>query len=169
MRAKQIVAVVVLLSVTFLIVYPPLANSNVKIAASSSSPVDAEHLYLTIGEISAHRADTREPSGWFTVANQSSRIDLAAVNSTQTIALGSVSLGQYDMIRVRIANATAIVNNTSKRVQLPFTLFTIPVSFLVQLGAQTAVALKIIPELQETPEVFSLKLSFTAIQENPAP
>jgi len=169
MRAKQILALVVLLLVAFLIVYPPLANGNVKIAASSSSPVDVEHLYLTISEISAHRTDTREPSGWFTVTNQSSRIDLASVNSTQTIGLGSVSVGQYDMVRVRITNATAVANSTSKRVQLPSTVFTIPVSFLVQLGPQTVVRLKIVPDVQETPEVITLRLSFTAIQENHAP
>lgn len=162
MRAKRVLAVGVLLVVAFLIAFPPLANGGVKITLSSPSSVRVEHLYITIGEISAHRADTLQPSGWFSVTNRSSRIDLAVVNSSETVALGFLSLGQYDTIRVRITNATAILNNTSKSVQLASTVFTVTVSFLVRFGVQTAIMLKVVPELQETPNVMNLRLSFTA-------
>jgi len=163
MRARRIIAVAVLLLVAFLIVCPPLANGGVKVTLSSSPPVGVEHLYVTIREISVHRADTREPEGWFVMTNQSRQIDLSAVNSSQTVGLGSASLGQYDMIRVRVTNATAILNNTSKRVQLPSSVFTVPFSFLVRLGVQTVIMLKVAPELEETPEAMSLRLSFTAV------
>lgn len=169
MQAKRIIAVAVLVLIAFLIVYPPLANSSVKVALSPSSTMAVEHLYVTVEEIRAHRADTREPEGWFVVSNQTTDVDLAAVDSTQTVGLGQVSLGQYDMIRVRIANATAIVNNTSKRVQLVTTVFSVPVSFLVRLGAESLVTLKVAPELSETPEAMTLKLSFTAATGTTAP
>ena len=165
MRAKRIIAIAVLLIVAFLIMYPPLANGSVKVAVSPTSRVTVEHLYVTIGEISAHRADTREPEGWFMMSNQSSQVDLAAANSTQIAALGEVPLGQYDTIRLRVTNATAVVNDTSKRVQLPSNVFTVPVSFLVRLGVQTVVMMKVVPELQETPELMTLSLSFTIVSE----
>jgi hypothetical protein len=163
MQAKRVVAVAVLLVIAFLIVFPPLVNGSVKIALSSSSSVAVEHLYLTIREIKAHRADTHEPEGWFSVTNASTQVDLAVASSTETIALGSLSLGQYDSVRLEVTNATAVVNATSKPVQLTSRVFTVPVSFLVRLGAQTVIMLKVVPELQVTAEIVTLKLSFTAV------
>ena len=165
MRAKRVIAIFVLGLVAFLIVYPPLANSSVKVAVTPSSGVAVEHLYVTVEEISAHRADTREPEGWFLLSNQSSVIDLAMLNSTQTTSLGSLSLGQYDMIRIRVTNATAFVNNTSKSVQLQLGVFTVPSSFTVRLGQQTAVVLNVTPDLEITPEKLTLDLSFASTSE----
>ena len=155
--------------VAFLILYPPLANSSVRVALSPSSRLAVEHLYVTIEQISAHRADTREPDGWFLVSNQSSLIDLAAVNSTQTAGLGLISLGQYDVIRVRIANATAFVNNTSKRVELPSSVFSVPVSFTVGLGMQAVVMLEVVSHLEAKQEPLTLDLAFTAVGEKAVP
>jgi len=162
MRAKRILAVAVLLVIAFLIVFPPLMNGGVKMALSSSSAVAVEHLYVTLGTISAHRSDTPDPSGWFSVTNASTEVDLAAVNMTETVALGSVPLGEYDTVRLTVVNATAIINNTSKKVHLEAAVFTIPVSFLVRFGVQTAIMLKVAPELQEAADTVNLKLSFTA-------
>ena len=153
----------VLLLIAFLIVFPPLANGRVKIALSPSSSVPVEHMYVTIREIRAHRADTREPSGWSSVTNASTKVDLAVVNSSETVALGPLSLGQYDTISFEVTDATAVLNNTSKPVQLVSRVFMIPVAFLVRFGAQTAIMLKVVPELQETADIMSLKLSFTAV------
>lgn len=162
MRAKRIVAVVVLVVIAFLIVFPPLSSGGVRITSSSSTSVPAEHLYVTVGEISAHRADTREPSGWFSITNKSSIIDLA-LNASETIALGSLPLGEYDIVRVTVTNATVMVNGTSRTVQLESRVFTIPVSFLVRFGVQTPIMLKIAPELQGAPDAATLRLSFTAV------
>lgn len=168
MRGKRTIAIAVLVLVAFLIAYPPLASGSVKVALSPSSHLPVEHLYVIIGEISAHRADTREPEGWFLMSKGSNTIDLAEANSTQTATLASISLGQYDMIRVTITNATAFVNNTSKTVQLPSSVFTIPVSLLVRLGVQTVIVLKVTSELQMKPEATTLVLSFTAVGEKSA-
>jgi len=163
MRAKRIIAIIMLVVIGFLIVFPPLASGGVKISSSSNAILAAEHVYVTIGEISAHRADTLEPSGWFSISNTSTNIDLALVDSSVTVALGSLPLGEYDTIRVTLTNATAIINDTSRKVQLESTVFTIPASFLVRFGAETSVALKIAPELQTAPDTVTLKLSFTAL------
>jgi hypothetical protein len=163
MRAKRVVAVAVLLVIAFLIVFPPLANGSVKIALSSSSSVPVEHLYVTIRGIKAHRADTHEPAGWFSVANTSTQVDLALVNSSEAVALGFLSLGQYDTISLEVTDATAVVNGISKPVQLTSRVFPVPASFLVRFGAQTAILLKVVPELQVTPDIMNLKLSFTAV------
>lgn len=162
MRLKQVIAIAVLLFIAFLVVFPPLASGGVNIALSSSSAVPVEHLYITIAEISAHRADTREPSGWFRVTNKTVQIDLGVVNLTQTIALNSLSLGQYDTIRLKLTNGTATFNNTSRKVQLTSTVFTIPVSFFVGFASQARVVLNVSSDLRMAPETASLGLSFAA-------
>jgi hypothetical protein len=163
MQAKRVIAVAVLVIIAFLIVFPPLASGGVKIALSSSSAVPAEHLYVTVRGIRAHRADTKDPGGWVSITNTSTLVDLAVVNSSETVALGSLSLGQYDRVSVEVTNATAVVNSTSRPVQLASSLFTVPVAFLVRFGLQTSIMLKAAPELQESPKTMSLSLSFTAV------
>ena len=150
MRAKQIVAIAVLLFVAFLVVYPPLASSTVAVVLSPSSSLPVEHLYVTIVEVSGHRADTAHPSGWSSISNKSVQVDLAAANSSQLIGLGVVSLGEYDMIRVRISNATTVADGMSKGVQLSSGVFTVSVPFLVRLGMQADVLLRVESTLDES-------------------
>jgi len=163
MRPKQILAVAVLLFVAFLIVYPPMASGSVAVALSSSSSLTAEHVYVTIAEISAHRAETSEASGWSSVSNRTTQVDLVAVNSTQSVALGSLPLGQYDTIRIRVSNATVVANGASKKAQLSSNVFTASVSFMIQLGGQAHVLLKVTSGLDESTGTATLNLSFTAI------
>lgn len=169
MRAKQIVAVIVLLAVVLLIIVPPLLNGGVKVTMSSTASVRADHLYVTIGEISAQRADLSGSSAWQSISNQSTVLDLTLTNMSETVALGSLPLGQYETVRVIVTNATAIINGTSQRVQLESRVFTIPVSFLTQFGTSTVIMLKISPEVQETTDGVNLKLSFTGVPASPSP
>jgi len=162
MRAKQIIALGVLLMIALLILVPPLLSGSLNVAVSSSSPVSAEHLYLTVGEIRAHRAGASDPSGWSLVTNASRQIDLAVANASQSAASGSLPLGEYDTIRVRVTNATVIVNNTSKQARLASSVFTIPVAFFIEFGVETSVTLKVTPVLEDTPDGPTLELSFTA-------
>jgi len=169
MRAKQIIAVIVLVAVAFLIVVPPLLSGGVKVTISSTIPVHADHVYLTIGEISAQRTDLSGSSAWQPVSNQSTVVDLAVTNMSETVALGTLSLGQYEAVRVRVTNATVIINGTSQKVQLESQVFTIPVSFLTQFGKSTIIVLNVSPEVQETADGVNLKLSFTGAVTNPSP
>ncbi len=169
MRAKQILAVVVLLVVVFLIIVPPLLNGGVKVTLSSTTSVRADHVFVTIGEISAQRADLGASSGWQSISNQSTVLDLTQTNMSETVALGNLPLGQYNTIRVRVTNATVMINGTSQRVQLESRLFTVPVSFLTQFGTSTVIMLKVSPEVQVTGNVVNLKLSFTGVPANPSP
>ena len=169
MRARQIVAVIVLLVVALLIVVPPFLNGGAKMTLSSTTSVNADHLYVTIGEISAHRMDLSGTSAWQSVSNMSTVVDLTLANMSETVALGNLPLGQYDTVRVRVTNATVIINGTSQKVQLDSRLFTIPVSFLAQFGASTVITLKVSPEIQKTTDGVTLKLSFTGVSANPSP
>jgi len=168
MRAKQIVAVAVLLLIAFLLVFPPLATGSVRVSLSPSSTLSVEHLYVTVTEISAHRADATAGSGWSEVTNRSSQVDLTMVDSAETVALGSLSLGQYDTIRLRVTSATAIVNGTSREIQLMSTVFTIPASFFIGFGAQTTVMLRVAADMQDSSGVLNLELAFTSAA-NPTP
>ena len=169
MRGKQIVAVAVLLVVALLLVFPPLLNGGAKVTLSSATSVHADHVYVTIGEISAHRADISGPSAWQSISNKSIRVDLTLTNMSETVALGTLPLGQYETVRVRVTNATVIINGTSQKVQLESRVFTIPVSFLTQFGTSTVIMLKVSPEVQVTADGVNLKLSFTGVPANPSP
>jgi hypothetical protein len=86
------------------------------------------------------------------------------------IGLGTLSLGQYDTVRITVTNATMLVNNTSEKVQLSSSVFTVPVSFLVPFGREATIVLKVASVLDTgcktcgvTQEVATLKLSFTAV------
>jgi hypothetical protein len=84
------------------------------------------------------------------------------MNATQMVALGSLSLGQYDTIKITLTNATAVVNGTSRVVQLESTAYTVPVSFFVRLGIDAQVMLKVSPVLVETGDALTLRLTFEA-------
>jgi hypothetical protein len=169
MRAKQIVAVIVLVVVALLIVVPPLLNGGVKMTLSSTTSANVEHLYVTIGEVSARRADFSGTSAWQSISNKSTVVDLAFVNMTETVALGNLPLGQYDTVRVRVTNATVIINGTSQKVQLESRLFSVSVPFLTQFGTNTLIALKVSPEIEKTTDGVNLNLSFTCVSPNPSP
>jgi len=162
MRAKRIVAVIVLLVIAFLIVFPPFATGGVRVTLSSTTSVAADHLYLTIGEVSGHRVDISGASGWQVISNKSLLVDLTTANMSETIALGNLPLGQYETLRVKITNATMIVNGVQQRVQLDSSVFPIPVSFLTRLGTDAVTTLEVAPEVQTSTDGANLKLSFIA-------
>ena len=162
MQAKRIIAAIVLLVIAFLIVFPPLANGGVKVTLSSTASAHADHVYVTFGEISAHRMDTSGPSAWQTISNRSTLVDLTLANMSETIALGTLPLGQYETIRLKVTNATAIVNGTSQKVQLESSVFTISTAFLIRFGTDTLITLNVAPEVQQTTGGVNLKLTFTA-------
>jgi len=163
MRAKQIVAVAVLLVIALLLVFPPLLNGSAKVTLSWATSVHADHVYVTIGEISAHRADISGLSAWQSISNKSSRVDLALASTSETIASGTLPLGEYETVRVKVTNATVIINGTSQRVQLESSVFTIPFSFLTRFGTDSVIMLKVAPEVQEISGGVNLKLVFSSV------
>jgi hypothetical protein len=84
-------------------------------------------------------------------------------NMSETVALGTLPLGQYETIRVKVTNATAIVNGTSQKVQLESSVYAIPFSFLVRLGVDAVIGLRVTSEVQQTSDGVRLKLLFTAV------
>jgi hypothetical protein len=163
MRARRIIAVIVLLVVAFLIVFPPLMNGGVKVTLSSTISLQADHLYVTISEISAHRLDISGPSAWQSISNKSTLVDLTMTNVSEVVALGGIPLGQYEAIRVKVTNATIITNGASRNLQLESSLISVSVPFLVQFGTDVVVTLKVAPEIQESASGASLKLLMTAM------
>jgi hypothetical protein len=169
MRAKQVVAVAVLVVVALLLVFPPLLNGGAEVTLSSTTSVQADHVYVTIGEISVHRADISGPSAWQSISNKSTRVDLTLANISETVALGTLPLGEYETVRVKVTNATVIINGTSKKVQLESSMFTIPFFFLTRFGTNTVIVLKVAPEVQETTGGVTLRLAFSAVPPSSSP
>jgi hypothetical protein len=166
MRAKRIIAVVVLLVIAFLIVFPPLMNGGVKVTLFSTASVHADHLYVTISEITAHRSDISGPSAWQSISNKTILVDLAMTKTNEVIALGSLPLGQYESVNVKVTNATMIANGNSQVLQLESTQITVPTPFLIQLGKDAIITLRVTPEIRETTSGASLRLPFEVVPAN---
>ena len=169
MRAKQVVAVAVLVVVALLLVFPPLLSGGAEVTLLSTTSVQADHVYVTIGEISAHRADISGPSAWQSISNKSTRVDLALANISETVALGTLPLGEYETVRVKVTNATVIINGTSRKVELESSVFTIPFSFLTRFGTNTVIVLKVTPDVQEITGGVTLRLAFSAVPPSSSP
>jgi len=107
--------------------------------------------------------DISGPSAWQSISNKSILVDLTLTNMSEVVALGSLPLGQYEAIRVKVTNATMITNGASRNLQLESSVISVSVPFLVQFGTNAVVMLKVAPEIQENANGASLKLSFTAV------
>jgi len=72
-------------------------------------------------------------------------------------------IGEYETVRVKVTNATVIINGTSRKVQLESSVFAIPFSFLTRFGTYSVIMLKVAPEVQETSGGVNLKLVFSGV------
>ncbi len=151
MVVKQVAASISLALVILIIVVPTLLNGQIQVQIRPDARGEMlQSLNVTITEVSAHRAGLPEASGWVVISNETRTFDILKVaNLTTDLAAGSLSLGRYDMLRLFITNATALVNGTKVRVELPTTVVDIPISFDSRLRIETVLLVKVTGELKK--------------------
>lgn len=150
MNSKQIVAAVAVIALVIILVYPALSTGTVSILVRSEKLENADHVYLTIDNIWAHRAGRPSQEGWELVLNQSQTIDLVPlVNSTTSLVKDEVSISRYDAIRLEISNVTWVFNKTSTKLQLQLSEFHAELEFVVQGGRESVITLAISGRQQE--------------------
>ena len=142
MNSKQIVAVVGILALLAVIVYPALSTGPVSITVGSMRGEKADHIFVTIDDVWAHRAGQVSPEGWELISNQSQTVDLVALsNSSATLGKGTLSVAKYDMVRVDVSNVTWVYNKTSTQLQVESSQIPTNVEFTIVSGKETVIAL----------------------------
>lgn len=151
MVVKQVVAAVSIALVALIILAPPLLLGQIVVQVRPSATGELlQSLNVTVTEISAHRSGMPEATGWVTISNETKTLDfLRIANLTEHLMSGTLSLGRYDRIRLFVTNATALVNGTSTRVELPQAIVDVPVAFDSRYGVSTTILVTITGQLRK--------------------
>jgi hypothetical protein len=141
-NSKQIVAVVGIFALLAIIAYPALSTGSVSIIVRSVKTEKADHMYVTINGVWAHRAGQVSPQGWQLISNQSWTLDLMALtNSSATLCRGSLSVVKYDMVKISVSNVTWVYNKTTTRLQVESSEMPANVEFTVVSGKESMITL----------------------------
>jgi hypothetical protein len=164
-NSKQIVAVAGICALLAIIVYPALSTGSVSIVIRSSRTEKADHIYVLVSDVRAHRVGQVSTEGWDLISNQSQTIDLMTLtDSSITLAKGQLPVAKFDMVRVGLSNVTWVYNKTSTRLQVDSSTTPVNIEFTVAAGKESAITLILTgheEDLQGT-KFFRPQLSATA-------
>ena len=140
-NSKQIVAAVSAILLVVVLVYPALSTGTVSVMLKSTNIENADHVYLSIGEVWVHRLGQSSSAGWELVSNQSQTVDLvSAKNSAVTFAKGQVPVGGYDEIEMTISNVTWVFNKTTTNLSVQIPQLQTSLDFTAQAGRDSVVS-----------------------------
>lgn len=142
MNSKQVVAVVGVVALLMIIVYPAISTGSIAIVIRSSKTEKADHIYVTVGNVRAHRVGQVSTEGWNLISNQSQTIDLVTLaDSSIILAKSQLSVSKFDMVRVDLSNTTWVYNKASSRLQLESSTTSVNIEFTVVAGRESTVTL----------------------------
>ena len=127
-----------------IVIYPAVATGSVALSLKTSPIVNVNHVYVTLTDISVHRAGDLGDQGWELVENQSRTFDLLSLvqsNSSIALASGQVPVSNYDMVRVDISNVTWVYRQNSTNLPLESQLVSASVNFTMK--AQMSVGIQL--------------------------
>lgn len=153
MTAKRIVAVFLTCIILFLLVYPSIGSGTILLRIRNT-PVKTEQtveqIYVTYKLVMAHPSNMGNDSGWRVVANETRRLELVALTNTTELLLQSrLTAGKYNMIKIQITNASAIVNGTEVKLEVPPKDVMITVEFTLRIDRETTILLDFQSNYQE--------------------
>jgi len=145
MTAKKIVAVLLTCIILFLLVYPSIGSGTLLLKVRNT-PVKTEptveRIYFTYKLVAAHPSNMANDSGWKVLANETRRLELVALtNTTELLAESRLTAGRYNMIKIQITNASAIVNGTEVNLELPPRNVIVIVEFTLRIDRETTILL----------------------------
>jgi len=145
MTAKRIVAVFLTCVILFLLVYPSIGSGNLLLKVRNT-PVQTEstveRVYVTYKLVMAHPSNTANDSGWRVLANETRTLELVALtNATELFVQSRLNAGKYNMIKIQITNASAVVNGTEVKLEVPPKDVMIIVEFTLRIDRETTILL----------------------------
>ena len=133
MNVKQVIAGIGLVALLVVVVYPALATGTITISLKAGNISLADHVYVTVTDVSAHRAGQGGDQGWELIANQSRRIDLVTLGASPIVlGSGQIPASTYDMLRIDIGNVTWVYRQNSTDLQLQSPLVSANLNFTVE-------------------------------------
>lgn len=142
MNSKQVVAVVSIVALLFIIVYPAFSTGTILVLVRSMKIENAEHIYVTVNAVRAHRSGVGSSEGWELVSNESRKIDLVSLaNQSMSLEKGQVSVAKYDTIRIEVSNITWVYNKTTTKLAVDFSQLPASIDFAVNAGRQSVITL----------------------------
>jgi hypothetical protein len=140
-NSKQVVAAVSAIVLVVILVYPALSTGTVSIILKSSNIENADHVYVSVGDVWVHRLGHSSSDGWELVSNQSQTVDLISLkNSAVTFGKGQVPVGGYDGIKMAISNVTWVFNKTTTRLSVQIPQLQTNLVFTAQAGRGSTIA-----------------------------
>ncbi|HUO42581.1 MAG TPA: DUF4382 domain-containing protein [Methylomirabilota bacterium] len=131
MNSKQVVAAISLVLLLVILIYPALASGSLSISLKSTSIPQADHVFITIKDVWAHRAGQSQGQGWELVYNKTQILDLISLVTSPNMIKGNAPVAAYDTLRVDVTNVTWVFNKTSTNLQLESEQLTSSISFSV--------------------------------------
>jgi len=117
MNSKQVVAAVSVVILLVILIYPALSSGSLSISLKSESIPEADHVYITIMDVWAHRTGQSQSQGWELVFNTTKTVDLTALVSSPDVIKGNAPAATYDALRLDVSNVTWVFNKTSSNLQ----------------------------------------------------
>ena len=109
-----------------------------------------ERIYVTYKLVMAHPSNMRNDSGWRVVANETRRLELVALTNTTELLLQSrLTAGKYNMIKIQITNASAVINGTEVSLEIPPKDVMISIEFTLRMERETTILLDFHSNYQE--------------------
>jgi hypothetical protein len=143
-NSKQIVAIVGVIALVVILVYPAFSTSNVSVLVQASKISNADHVFITMNSVWLHQAGGSSTDGWKLVSNQTQSIDLVSLqNSAQLLAKGQVPLSNYDAIRISVSTVNWVYNKTSTQLQAESSQISTTLQFTATAGRDTSITLLI--------------------------
>ena len=141
-NSKQIVAAVSVVVLVVILVYPALSTGTVSVILRSTNIENADHVYVSIGDVWVHRLGQSSSDGWELVSNQSQTVDLVSVKSSAvTFAKGQVPVGGYDGIKMTISNVTWVFNKTTTSLSVQIPQLQTNLDFTAQAGRASTISI----------------------------
>lgn len=118
--AVIVVVVMIIAAGLFFYVYYGSGVFEVKIRDPPLEWGQVTQIYLNISEVEIHRAQSGNESGWTTITDKSSWINLTkTLDANQTLGVKNLQAGAYNLIRFEILEAIVTVAGSNHTALVP--------------------------------------------------
>jgi hypothetical protein len=147
-----------------ILIYPAISTGGVSVTVRSTKIERADHIYVTVNGIWAHRRGQANTVGWTLVTNQSQSVDLVAlVNSTKSLGAGQLPAASYDAVRLELSNVTWVFNKTTTQLTIVSPRLDARLEFTAMVGRESPITIVLGGQQQTvgSARVFAATLSAT--------
>jgi hypothetical protein len=132
MNSKQVVAAASAVLLLVILIYPALSSGSLSISLKSTGISKADHVYVIVKDVWAHRAGQSQSQGWELVFNMTKTLDLVSLVNSPDVIKGNAPAATYDALRLDVSNVTWVYNGTSSNLQLESTQWSSNIDFTVK-------------------------------------